>query len=95
MPRAGRKVAMIFLSAGAMAHLLKENGLSQAGLFDVYVASALCRDILILCPEAWENWLDRKMKEAWRVMKNKLGGVCERIWRKPRRGTIATVAVQV
>ena len=56
--RAGRKIALATLGIVLVVTMLCENGLIEVGPRDVYFVVSVCKDILLCCPEVWEDALN-------------------------------------
>ena len=72
MVKSGKKVALAFLGGYAIAQLLFERGYIDDPS-EVYVWSALLRDVLMVVPDIVEKWLEDKADKAWMTVKKTCG----------------------
>ena len=64
--RAGPKIALLTLVTTGIIVLLCENDILEAGPKNVYLVASMCKDALLLCPFAWEEYL---MEQAENLMR--------------------------
>ena len=65
MVRPGKKTAIFFLGSFALAQILWENNVIDNNPFvTVYVYSALARDLMMLWPDHWEDWVLMKWERG-------------------------------
>ena len=79
--RAGMRIALATLGTVLVVVMLKENGLLEFGHKDVYFVASVCKDVLLCCPEFWEQALNDLLRSLW----NKMMEFFRRITNPPHR----------
>ena len=76
MVRPGVKVAAGYVCSYMLAQLLREREIIECDPMDVYYFSALGRDVLMLIPPSWEEYMEDSLVRMATSIKRKVERLC-------------------